>query len=101
MATLAAGVTHDYPEGIEGAESTAAAIFLARTGHSKAEIKAIKQSGDLATIPDGGSKKRTLIAAYMRQHPEVTNKSLIAREVGADRCTVRRYYDKIQRKTQQ
>ncbi len=39
MAALAAGVTHDHPEGIKGAESTAAAIFLARTGHSKAEIK--------------------------------------------------------------
>ena len=38
-AVLAAGVTHDHPEGIKGAESTAAAIFLARTGHSKAEIK--------------------------------------------------------------
>lgn len=39
MAALAAGVTHDHPEGIKGAESTAAAIFLARTGHSKAKIK--------------------------------------------------------------
>lgn len=39
MASRAAGVTHDHPEGIKGAESTAAAIFLARTGHSKAEIK--------------------------------------------------------------
>lgn len=40
MAALVSGVTHDHPEGIKGAESTAAAIFLARTGHSKAEIKA-------------------------------------------------------------
>ena len=39
MSALASGVTHDHPEGIKGAESTAAAIFLARTGHSKAEIK--------------------------------------------------------------
>lgn len=39
MAALAAGVTHDHPEGIKGAESTASAIFLARTGHSKVEIK--------------------------------------------------------------
>lgn len=39
MAALAASVTHDHSEGIKGAESTAAAIFLARTGHSKAEIK--------------------------------------------------------------
>lgn len=39
MAALAAGVTHDHPEGIKGAESAATAIFLAWTGHSKAEIK--------------------------------------------------------------
>ena len=31
---------HDHPEGIKGAQATAAAIFLARTGHDKAEIKA-------------------------------------------------------------
>ncbi|MEI6089026.1 MAG: ADP-ribosylglycohydrolase family protein [bacterium] len=32
-------VTHNHQEGIKGAQSTAAAIFLARTGSSKAEIK--------------------------------------------------------------
>jgi ADP-ribosylglycohydrolase len=32
-------VTHNHPEGIKGAAATAAAIFLARTHHSKAEIK--------------------------------------------------------------
>lgn len=61
----------------------------------KAEILAIRQSGDLTTIPDGISKKKKLITAYMREHPEVTNKSLIAREVGVDRAIVRRYYDVI------
>ena len=40
MARISADVTHNHPEGIKGAEATAAAIFLARTGHSKAEIKA-------------------------------------------------------------
>ena len=39
MARLSAKVTHNHPEGIKGAEATAAAIFLARTGSSKAEIK--------------------------------------------------------------
>ena len=39
MARLSAEVTHNHPEGIKGAEATAAAIFLARTGKSKAEIK--------------------------------------------------------------
>lgn len=38
-ARLSAEVTHNHPEGIKGAEATAAAIFLARTGSSKAEIK--------------------------------------------------------------
>ena len=40
MARLSAEVTHNHPEGIKGAEAAASAIFLARTGHSKAEIKA-------------------------------------------------------------
>lgn len=40
MARLSAEVTHNHPEGIKGAEATASAIFLARTGSSKAEIKA-------------------------------------------------------------
>ena len=34
-----AEVTHNHPEGIKGAQSTAASIFLARTKHSKKEIK--------------------------------------------------------------
>ena len=40
MARLSSEVTHNHPEGIKGAEATASAIFLARTGSSKAEIKA-------------------------------------------------------------
>ena len=39
MARLSAEVTHNHPEGIKGAEATATAIFLARTGSTKAEIK--------------------------------------------------------------
>ena len=39
IARLTAEVTHNHPEGIKGAESTASAIFLARTGKSKEEIK--------------------------------------------------------------
>lgn len=35
-----AEVTHNHPEGIKGAQATAAAIFLARLGNSKQEIKA-------------------------------------------------------------
>ena len=40
MASVTAEVTHNHPEGIKGAQAVAAAIFLARTGHSKQEIKA-------------------------------------------------------------
>ena len=40
MARLSAEVTHNHPEGIKGAEATAAAIYLARTGSTKEEIKA-------------------------------------------------------------
>ena len=39
MARLSAAVTHNHPEGIKGAEAVASAIFLARTGSTKAEIK--------------------------------------------------------------
>ena len=39
IARLTAEVTHNHPEGIKGAEAAASAIFLARTGSSKDEIK--------------------------------------------------------------
>ena len=38
-AKLPAEVTHNHPEGIKGAEATAAAIFLARTGCAKKDIR--------------------------------------------------------------
>ena len=39
VAEISASITHDHPEGIKGAQATAAAIFLARNGSSKQEIK--------------------------------------------------------------
>jgi len=39
VARLTAEVSHNHPEGIKGAESVASAIFLARTGHSKKQIR--------------------------------------------------------------
>ena len=39
MAKITAEVTHNHPEGIKGAQATAAAIYLARTGKSKEEIR--------------------------------------------------------------
>ena len=39
MARLSAEVTHNHPEGIKGAEATASAIFMGRTGCSKEQIR--------------------------------------------------------------
>jgi len=38
LAKASAEVSHNHPEGIKGAQATAAAVFLARTGASKDEI---------------------------------------------------------------
>lgn len=38
-AALTAEVTHNHPEGIKGAQAIAAAVYMARTGHTKAEIR--------------------------------------------------------------
>ena len=39
FAEISAAVSHNHPEGIKGAQATAGAIFLARTGKSKQEIR--------------------------------------------------------------
>ena len=39
VAGLSAAITHNHPEGINGAQSTAAAIFMAHNGKSKEEIR--------------------------------------------------------------
>lgn len=38
VAKISAEITHNHPEGIKGAQATATAIFLARTGKTKEEI---------------------------------------------------------------
>lgn len=43
--------------------------------------------------PNGVSPKKKAIAAYLREPPSVTSKSMIARELQIYRTTVRRYYD--------
>jgi ADP-ribosylglycohydrolase len=43
-AKRSAEVTHDHPEGIRGAEATAASVFLARQGESKARIRQFIQA---------------------------------------------------------
>ena len=39
VAEISASITHNHPEGIMGAQATAAAIFMARNGASKDEIR--------------------------------------------------------------
>ena len=39
LAKISAEVTHNHPEGIKGAQATAAAIYLAKTGHTIEEIR--------------------------------------------------------------
>ena len=39
LAEASAAVTHSHPEGIKGAQATAAAIFMAKTKHTKEEIR--------------------------------------------------------------
>ena len=39
VAAISAAITHNHPEGVKGAQATAAAIFLARTGKTKEEIR--------------------------------------------------------------
>jgi ADP-ribosylglycohydrolase len=55
-AEVSAAVTHNHPEGIKGAQATAAAIFIARKGKSKDEIRAYvedKYGYDLSRTLDG------------------------------------------------
>ena len=65
----------------------------------KAEIAALR-SGASTEYPDGVSPQKKAIAAYLREHPGVSSKSLIARELQMDRSTVQRYYDEIREKFQ-
>ncbi len=39
VAAISAAITHNHPEGIKGAQATAVAIYLARTGATKEEIR--------------------------------------------------------------
>ena len=61
----------------------------------KTEIVALR-SGETTEYPDGVSPKKKAIAAYLREHPGVTSKSMIARELQMDSTTVQRYYDEVQ-----
>ena len=63
----------------------------------KAEIAALR-SGASTEYPDGVSPKKKAIAAYLREHPGVTSKAVIAKELQIDRSTVQKYYDEVREK---
>lgn len=65
----------------------------------KAEIAALR-SGASTEYPDGVNPRKKAIAAYLREHPDVTNKARIARELHMNRSTVRRYYDEVRAEAQ-
>ena len=54
LATATAEITHNHPEGVKGAVVTAGAAFLAKNGHTKAEIKEyIEKYYDISFTVDG------------------------------------------------
>ena len=79
-----------YAHSLEECEEKLKVLIL----EMKAEIAALR-SGASTECPDGVSPKKKVITAYLREHPDVTNKSRIARDLRMDRSTVRRYYDEI------
>ena len=73
LAEKSAEVTHNHPEGIKGAKATASAIYLARTGKSKEEIKnyiASKYNYDLNRKIDDIRKLYTFKESCQESVPE-------------------------------
>ena len=79
-----------YAHSLEECEEKLKKLIL----ETNEEIAAIR-SGVSKKYPEDGNPKKIAIAAYLRDHPHVTNKSRIARDLRIDRSTVRRYYDEI------
>lgn len=59
LARISAAVTHNHPEGIKGAEAVAAAIFLAKTGRSKEEIRRFIEDNYYSLDLDVDSLRKT------------------------------------------
>lgn len=59
LSKLTTEITHDHPDGIKGAEAVAVAIFMARTGCSKEQIKEkiIEYYPELETMTIDGLKR--------------------------------------------
>lgn len=41
LAYISASVSHNHPEGIKGAQATAAAVYMARSGYSREQIREV------------------------------------------------------------
>ena len=73
QAKRSAEVTHDHPEGIKGAQAVASAVFLARTGRSKEQIKNYVERAfgyDLDTTLDEIRPKYEFHAACQKSVPQ-------------------------------
>jgi ADP-ribosylglycohydrolase len=72
-AQSSAEVTHDHPEGIKGAQAVASAVFLARTGQSKDQIKNYVEVAfgyDLDTPLDGIRPTYEFLVACQKSVPQ-------------------------------
>jgi len=79
QAKKSAQVTHNHPEGIKGAQAVAAAVFLARTGKSKREIKAYIEK----TFDYNLSEPLDEIRKYYYRHHDATCKGSVPQAVTA------------------
>jgi ADP-ribosylglycohydrolase len=76
-ARLSALPTHNHPEGIKGAEAVASAVYLARTGHSKSDIKTyLEQEFGYRLDRDYYSVRED--AYFLETCPESVEEALIA-----------------------
>ena len=92
FAEISARVSHNHPEGIKGAKSIAGAIFLARTGKSKDEIKSYvceKYNYDLSRTLDEIRPYYTHDESCQRTVPEAVTAFLESKDFeDAIRCAV-------------
>ena len=79
QAKRSAEVTHNHPEGIKGAQVVAAAVFLARTGKSKREIKAYIEKTFDYNLKDPLDE----IRKYYYRHHDATCKGSVPQAVTA------------------
>ena len=83
VAAWSAEITHNHPEGVKGAESVAAAIWLSRNGYSKTEIKTYveKEFGyDLSRTCDEIRPSYVYEASCQRTVPEAMTAFLEGRD---------------------